>query len=158
MSKTVTIELPDDLVQQLGVSDSSEEDSLQKIVLHTLTVLAKLMRSLQSNNPTVRAQAAKESGDMGAETAIIKLAEALTDPDLLVQHSAATALRSIGTTEAMTMLRKQDSMSVESSITELDYEPLLALAGTLKIGITDLGENHDDYIAEVLEAELHPDE
>ena len=158
MSKTVTIELSDDLVQQLGVSDSSGEDALQRIVLHTLTVLAKLMRSLQSNNPTVLAQAAKELGNMGAETAIAKIAEALTDPDLLVQHNAATALRSIGTTEAMTMLRKQDSMSVESSITELDYEPLLALAGTLKIGITDLGENHDDYIAEVIEAELHPDE
>ena len=158
MSKTVTIELSDDLAQQLGAFDDGGESSLQKTVLHTLHVLAGLMRSLQDDDPAVRAQAVKGLGGMGAETAIAKLAEALADPDLMVQHSAAIALRSIGTIEAVTMLNRQEPMSVEGSITELDYEPLLALAGTLKLGTTDLGENHDRYIAEVLEAELRLDE
>ena len=65
MTKTVTIKLPDDLAQQLGISGDGGESSLQKIVLHTLTTLAELMRSLQSDNPTVRAHASIGTTDLG---------------------------------------------------------------------------------------------
>ena len=37
-------------------------------------------------------------------------------------------------------------------------DPLLALAGTLQSDATDLGERHDDYIADALLAELWADE
>ena len=37
-------------------------------------------------------------------------------------------------------------------------DPLIALLGTLESDVTDLGERHDDYIAEALLAELWGDE
>ena len=37
-------------------------------------------------------------------------------------------------------------------------DPLIALVGTLESDVTDLGERHDDYIAEALLAELWGDE
>ena len=37
-------------------------------------------------------------------------------------------------------------------------DPLIALAGTLKCDVTDIGERHDDYIAAALLAELCGDE
>lgn len=36
-------------------------------------------------------------------------------------------------------------------------DPLLALAGTLESNVTDIGERHDDYIADVLLTELSGD-
>ena len=36
-------------------------------------------------------------------------------------------------------------------------DPLLALAGTLQSDVTDIGERHDDYIADALLAELWGD-
>lgn len=155
MSKTVTIELPDDLAQQLGVDDSSGEGSLQKIVLHTLTVLAELMRSLQSDDPTVRAHAAKALGDMGAETAVLALCGALKDNDLAVQRITAEALQKIGTEEALEVLAQHSSVRFDEAIHTFVFDPLSALVGTLQSDVTDLGENHDHYLAEELDRELH---
>lgn len=37
-------------------------------------------------------------------------------------------------------------------------DPLIALLGTLESAVTDIGERHDDYIADALLAELRGDE
>jgi hypothetical protein len=39
-----------------------------------------------------------------------------------------------------------------------DYDPITPLIGTLNIGTTDLGENHDHYIGQSLMQDLHPTE
>lgn len=155
MSKTVTIELPDDLAQQLGVSGNGGEGSLQKTVLHTLTMLAELMRSLQSDNPTVRAQAAKGLGDMGAETAVSALCRALKDNDLAVQKNTVEALQKIGTKEALGALAQYPSVRFDEATSTFVFDPLSALVGTLQSDVADLAENHDHYLAEELERELH---
>lgn len=150
MSNVVTVELPDDLARQLRVAEDGVADSLQKLVLNTLSNLAELMQSLQSDDSTIRSQAAKALGEMGAESAAISLAEALRDKDAFVRYSAAVALQNIGTVKALKLLREEDAVSRDNLIPDPDYAPLLALAGALDIGTTDLGENHDFYIAEEL--------
>ena len=57
-----------------------------------------------------------------------------------------------------------DTMSAEIRETSADQsqetpriDPLLALAGTLECVVTDIGERHDDYIGDVLLAELRGD-
>jgi hypothetical protein len=37
-------------------------------------------------------------------------------------------------------------------------DPLIALLGTLECDVTDIGERHDEYIADALLAELRGDE
>ena len=155
MTKMVTIELPDDLAQQLGISGNGGEGSLQKLVLHTLNTLAELMRSLQSDNPTVRAHATKELGDMGAETAISALCRALKDNDLAVQRITMEALQKIGTEEALEALAQHPSVRFDEATSIFIFDPLSALVGTLQSDVTDLGKNHDRYLAEELERELH---
>lgn len=155
MTKTVTIELPDDLAQQLGVSGDGGEGSLQKIVLHTLTTLAGLIRSLQSDTPTVRAHAAKALGDMGSEIAVSALCRALRDSDLAVQKITVEALQKIGTEEALEALAQHPSVRFDEAIPTFVFDPLSALVGTLESDATDLGENHDRHLAEELERELH---
>lgn len=39
-----------------------------------------------------------------------------------------------------------------------ENDPILALAGTLHLGTTDLSQNHDRYIGEALAKDLSPDE
>ncbi len=39
-----------------------------------------------------------------------------------------------------------------------EHDPILALAGTLHLGTTDLSQNHDRYIAEALSKDLSSDE
>ena len=113
------------------------------------------MQLLQSDNPTVRAHAAKELGDMGAETAIPSLCQALKDNDLAVQRIAVEALQKIGTEEALQTLAQHPSVRFDEPTSSFVFDPLSALVGTLQSDITDLGENHDHYLAEELERELH---
>lgn len=42
------------------------------------------------------------------------------------------------------------------SLIDPDYDPITPLIGTLDIGTTDLGENHDYYIGQALMKELRP--
>jgi hypothetical protein len=37
-----------------------------------------------------------------------------------------------------------------------NYDPITPLIGTLDLGTTDLGENHDYYIGQSLMEDLHP--
>jgi hypothetical protein len=39
-----------------------------------------------------------------------------------------------------------------------NYDPITPLIGTLNLGTTDLGENHDYYIGQSLRQDLHPTE
>ncbi|MDX2231855.1 MAG: hypothetical protein NW220_19635 [Leptolyngbyaceae cyanobacterium bins.349] len=39
-----------------------------------------------------------------------------------------------------------------------ENDPILALAGTLHLGTTDLSQNHDRYISEALAKDLSPNE
>ena len=40
--------------------------------------------------------------------------------------------------------------------TDPNYDPITPLIGTLDLGTTDLGENHDYYLGQALLKELHP--
>ncbi len=57
--------------------------------------------------------------------------------------------------EPMSAMMRETSTN-QSQETE-GIDPLLALAGTLECEVTDIGERHDDYIGDVLLAELRGD-
>jgi HEAT repeat protein len=151
MSKTFTIELPDDIAQQLGVATNAVEAPLQKLILDTLNTLSELRRSLQNDNLLVRASAVKKLGELGIEAAIPDLAQALKDRDHIVKAAAVDALRKIGTEDALSIIGQNQHTNRQNST---NVPSLMSLAGTLKIGTIDLGENHDRYTAEDLEQEL----
>ena len=158
MPKTLTIELPDNLEQNLGLSTNTADDSLKGIILDTLNALAELIKALQDAETSNRMQAAERLGDMRAELAIHALSQALHEDEMSVRYSAQEALQKIGTNEALNLLDAY--LSTQSTIPTLDpaYAPLLSLIGTIELDVTDLGKNHDRYIAEELERELRSDE
>lgn len=154
MSKTLTIELPDNLSEQLRTLADSADESLEKLVLQTLQVLATSMQSLQEANPAIRANAAKTLWVIGAETAIPALGQALHDKDSSVRQCSAEALQLIGTESALALLAQQQSEQSLASCEDEAFDPITPLIGTLHLGPTDLAENHDHYLAEALEREL----
>ena len=156
MSQTLTIELPDDIMQQAEASANAMPIPLQKLMADVLVAFLGSLQSLQNADPDIRTKAIAEIGNLKTEATIPILKEALQDEDLTVQKTAATALQNIGTEQALNVLR-QSSYAQDDPLSA-DFDALLDLAGTLDIGTTDLGDNHDRYIAEVLERELLPDE
>ena len=154
MTKTLTIELPDNLSEQLRTLTDPAEESLEKLILQTLQSLANYLQSLQEANPAIRANAAKTLGVIGAETAIPALGQALHDKDSSVRQCAAEALQLIGTESALALLAQQQSEQSLASREAEAFDPITPLIGTLYIGTTDLAENHDYYLAEALEREL----
>lgn len=155
MAKTITIELPDDLEQQLAVQANALNQPLEGIVLQTLIAVATQIQALQDANFEVRRNAAEALGRIGTEAAIPVLAQALNDENLHVRESVAIALRKIGTEAAILALTHD--LPSESSVSS-EYDPITPLIGTLHLGTTDLAEDHDRYIGEVLAQELNPSE
>lgn len=158
MSKTLTIQLPYDLSERLGTLAATNDVSLEELILQTIQLLANSMQSLQSEDATVRANAAKTLGFIGTASAIPALGQALQDEDLVVRRAAADALRHIGTEPALTLLSQQSSGTAAAPHDDAAVDPLSALIGTLHLGTTDLAENHDRYLAESLEQGLNPSE
>lgn len=150
MTKTLTIELPDNLSEPLG---AIADTALAEFVLQTLQLLASTTQSLQDANPLERAKAATILGLVGTDTAIPSLAQALDDEAPAVREAATSALQKIGTQPALALLKQTEAAA--SSIT---VDPLASLIGTLHLGTTDLAENHDHHIAEALEQELQVSE
>lgn len=104
MPKTVTIEVPDDLAQQLGVPDDAVEAPLQKLIVNVLSTLAELVRSLQHESFSIRVSAARKLGELGLEAAIPALEKALSDENSIVRSAVVEALQTIGTEEALALL------------------------------------------------------
>lgn len=67
--------------------------------------LQRYLRQLESNDVTVRSDAAHALGKLGHEAAVAALARALQDPDEYVRKSAVLALRRISGTAAAEALR-----------------------------------------------------
>jgi len=156
MTKSLTIELPDDLTERLGILAATSDVSLEELILQTIQLLAASIQFLQNEDPTVRANAARTLGFIGTEAAVPALGQALQDEDLLVRQVAAEALQHIGTEPALALLAQQ---SPEQSFQKnAAADPVSALIGTLHLGTTDLAEHHDRYLAESLEQELNPSE
>lgn len=149
MTTTLNIELPDNLIEQLGVSTESVEVPLQKMVLQSLQTLANLTRSLHDKDLKVRIQSVHKLGERGEE-AISALRYALNDDDLTVQKSAVDALKKIGTEEALHALSKHPFVRVDEHTSDIIFDPLSVLVGSLKFDVSDLAENHDFYIAKEL--------
>lgn len=155
MSQTVTIELPDDAVQKLGVPADALEAPIQKLVLDMLNILDELVRSLQHSKASIRIQSAKTLGNMKIEAAVPALRQALKDNDLMVQESAVEALKKIKTADALQAISQHPFVRLDKTTSKFIFDPLSALAGTLESNVNDLSENHDLYLAEDLERELH---
>jgi HEAT repeat protein len=154
MTRTLTIELPDDLEKRLAVQASTLNVPLEHLLLQTLGAISTLIQSLQDASPEIREDAAEALGAIGAETAVPLLSQLLQDETLEVRQAAAAALRKIGTDAAL------EAISTESSLSPLsdqstEYDPITPLIGTLRLGTTDLAENHDFYIGEALAQELN---
>jgi len=158
MTKTLTIELPDDLSERLGTLAATSDASLEELILQTIQLLATSMQSLQDENPTVRAKAARTLGFMGTASAVPALGHALQDEDLVVRQAAVDALRHIGTESALAFLSQQSSETAVAAHDNAAADPLSTLIGTLHLGTTDLAEHHDLYLAESLEQELNSSE
>lgn len=141
MSETLIIELPDSVAQQLKSFADSGNIPLSELIAETLCMFADMAESIHTEDTSTQAQV------------IQKLRERVANITQLSQLEAANTLDvDQPNTEKRSGLQKPDSGL------EDDYDALLALAGTLELGTTDLGENHDQYIAETLERELIPDE
>ena len=158
MTKTLTINLPENLEEQLGNLTNATDDSLEKLILQTLQTLANSIQSLHDANTDVRVKAATTLGLMGAETAIPALTQALEDNDITVRQAAAKALRQIGTESALKVLEQKLSTESSSSAQDSNFDPITPLIGTLHLETTDLAENHDRYLSEALELELNSGE
>ena len=158
MNKTLTINLPDKLEEQLGILTDASDNSLEKLILQTLQTLANSIQSLHDANPNVRAKAATKLGLIGTETAIPALIQALEDNDINVRQAAAKALRQIGTEYALEVLEHGLSTESLSSAQDSTFDPITPLIGTLHLETIDLAENHDRYLSEALELELNSGE
>lgn len=101
------------------------------------------MQSLQDESPSVRANAARTLGFIGAETAVSALGQTLPDQNRVVRQAAAEALRQIGREPALDLLDQQSSESSLSPHDNVAFDPIGALIGTLHLRTTDLSENHD---------------
>lgn len=144
MPRTLTIQLPDSLEQQLSLFPDADSSPLEDIVLQTLHSVAQLMRSLQDHDPNVRIQAVKTLGTIGLASAIPALSQALEDKHGGVRQAAADALQTIGTESALIVLaNKQFQTTQGSDAPSTVDDSLSALIGTLHLGTTDLAENHD---------------
>ena len=157
MPKTLTIELPDNLEERLDILANAVDESLEKLILQTLQTLVTSMQSLHDASSVVRVKAATTLGLIGTEAAIPALAQALADDDIAVRQAAAEALRQIGTESALAVLGQEAPDSV-SSTPDLTFDPITPLIGALHLGTTDLAEDHDRYLTEALEQELHSGE
>lgn len=155
MARTITIKLSDDLEQQFVVQANALNQPLEGVVLQTLIAVATQIQALQDANFEVRKNAAEALGKMRTEVAVPMLVQALNDENSQVRESAAIALRKIGTAAAISALAHAlPSVSPVPS----QYDPITPLIGTLHLGTTDLAENHDRYIGEVLAQELNSSE
>jgi predicted transcriptional regulator len=155
MTKTLTIELPDDLEKRLAVQANALNMPLERLLLQTLSVIATLIQALQDANPEIREDAAEALGAIGTETAVPLLSQLLQDETPQVRYAAAEALRKIGTETALAAISTNSSLSPPSN-QSTEYDPITPLIGTLHLGTTDLAENHDFYIGEALAQELNP--
>jgi HEAT repeat protein len=155
MTKTLTIQLPDNLPERLGLPAGTADTSLEAVILQALQTLANSIQSLQDADPAVRANAAKTLGILGTATAIPALVQGLHDPDRNVRQAAIQALQQIGTEPALAALARE--LSPEAP-THASVDPIAALIGTLHLGTTDLAENHDRYLTADLEQALNPGE
>jgi HEAT repeat protein len=151
MTKTLTIQLPDNLPERLGLPASAADTSLEAVILQALQTLANSIQCLQDVNPAVRAKAAQTLGILGNATVIPALVQGLYDPDRNVRQAAIQALQQIGTESALAALAQE--LSPETSA-QPPVDPIASLIGTLHLGTTDLAENHDRYLTADLEREL----
>ena len=158
MTKTLTIELPDELTERLCILVATSDDSLEELILQTIQLLAASIQFLQNEDPTVRANAVRTLGFIGTELAIPALGQALQDEDLIVHQAAADALRHIGTEPALALLSQQSSETLPRPHVNAAVDPLSDLIGTLHLGTTDLAEDHDRYLTDALKQELNPSE
>ncbi len=154
MTKTLTIELPDNLQEHLGLSSSAADASLEAVILQVLQTLANSIQSLQDINPAIRITAAQTLGILGTATVVPALAQVLHDPDQNVRRAAIQALQQIGTESALATLARE--LSSKASTQPSAFDPIASLIGTLHLGTTDLAENHDHYLTADLERELNP--
>lgn len=153
MTRTLTIELPDDLEQQLAIQANALNEPLERLLLQTLSAVATLIQALQDANPEIRQDAAEALGVIGVATAVPLLSQLLRDETLPVRQAATDALRKIGTDAALTAIATE-SLSAEPNHSTA-YDPLTPLIGTLDLGTNDLAENHNRYVSEVLARELN---
>ncbi|ELS03531.1 HEAT repeat protein [Xenococcus sp. PCC 7305] len=153
MTKILTINLPDNLEEQLGVLSNSIDNSLEELIIQTLQSLANSIQSLHDTDPDIRKKAATKLGLMNTETAIPALIQALDDNDIDVRQAAAKALQQIGTETALKALQREPELSHD-----FIFDPITPLIGTLHLETTDLSENHDHYLSEALEQELNSGE
>ncbi|PSB22855.1 hypothetical protein C7B61_08105 [filamentous cyanobacterium CCP1] len=151
----ITIDLPDDLEQQLTVQANALDQSLETTVLQTLKAVARLIQALQSADASIRHDAAEALGELRTEAAVPVLFQMLHDQNSDVRQSAAEALRKIGTEAAIVALAQ--ASTTESTDTE-EFDPITPLIGSLETGTHDLAENHDFYIGQALLRELRPTE
>ncbi|MCU0568027.1 MAG: HEAT repeat domain-containing protein [Oculatellaceae cyanobacterium Prado106] len=152
MSKTLTIELPDDL-EPLSVQANALNQPLEKFVLQALNAIATLLQDLQNPNPQIRQAAVEALGAMGTEIAVPTLSQALNDENPRVRQATVDALRKIGTETALSAISQNAPSEAEQTS---HYPSIASLIGTLHLGTTDLAENHDYYIGEALAQELNP--
>jgi HEAT repeats len=155
MTKTLTIQLPDNLPERLGLPASGADASLEAVILQTLQTLANSIQRLQDPHPAIRVTAAQTLGILGTATVVPVLAQVLHDPNLSVRQAAIQALQQIGTQSALATLARE--LPTEASA-HAPVDLIAALIGTLHLGTTDLAENHDRYLTADLELELNPGE
>ncbi len=153
MTTTLKIELPDNLINQLDISSGPLEKPLQRLVLKSLQAIADLTKLLNDADPDTRIKAVHMLAGRGEE-AIPTICRVLNDDDLVVQQSAVQALEKIGTAEAIQILSKHPFVRFDESTEAVIFDPLSALVGSLQADVSDLAENHDQYIAEALKQEL----
>jgi len=88
----------------------------------------------------------------------MKTIEIQIDEQLLQQAQAIAESRQRTVQELMIdllrSLAKSEPIEVESLSETSEYDPITPLIGSLHLGTTDLGENHDYYIGQALLREL----
>jgi HEAT repeats len=147
MTKTLTIQLPDNLQERLGLPASGADASLEAVILQTLQTLANSIQRLQDPHPTIRVKAAQTLGILGSATVVPALAQMLHDPDLSVRQAAIQALQQIDPKSALATLARE--LPSEASAQPPVFDPIATLIGTLHLGTPDLAENHDRYLTAV---------
>ncbi len=149
MTTKLTINLPENLEEQLGILTDASDNSLEKLIFQTLETLTTSVQSLNDVNSDVKVQAATTLGIIGNEAAIPALTQALQDNDISVQQAAEKALHQIGTESALKVLEQE--FSTELSAQDSTFDPITPLIGTLHLETTDLAEKHDHYLSEAIE-------
>jgi HEAT repeat protein len=155
MTKILTIQLPDNLQERLGLPAGAADTTLETVILQTLQTLANSIQRLQDPHPAIRVTAVQTLGILGTSMVVPALVQTLHDPDRNVRQAVIQALQQIGTESALSALAQE--LSPETSA-QPPVDPIAALIGTLHLGTTDLAENHDHYLTTNLERELNPGE